>query len=185
MASLGPRRCYDRRRVAAAEPARRLIAHSHVEERIMSARIFPALLALFCVIASAASASESDVAQLIATDKRMQHAFVVRDVAALGEIFTDDYVIVLANGGERTKSMILADVASPDIRWEINESSGWNVKVHGNMAIVVATLHQKGIDHGKPFDSNVKFSDTYVREDGKWRNVHAHASQAVDVKPPG
>lgn len=134
--------------------------------------------------AFAASGTASDVDQLIATDKRMQHAFVDKNVAELREIFTDDYVIVLSNGAERTKAMILADVASPETRWEINETSGWEVKVHGDMAIVVATLHQKGVDHGKPFDSNVKFSDTYIRENGKWRNIHAHASRAVDVGAP-
>ena len=134
--------------------------------------------------AFAASGTASDVDQLIATDKRMQHAFVDKNVAELREIFTDDYVIVLSNGAERTKAMILADVASPETRWEINETSGWEVKVHGDMAIVVATLHQKGVDHGKPFDSNVKFSDTYIRENGKWRNVHAHASRAVDIGAP-
>lgn len=134
--------------------------------------------------AFAASGTASDVDQLIATDKRMQHAFVDKNVAELREIFTDDYVIVLSNGAERTKAMILADVASPETRWEINETSGWEVKVHGDMAIVVATLHQKGVDHGKPFDSNVKFSDTYIRENGKWRNIHAHASRAVDIGAP-
>jgi hypothetical protein len=114
----------------------------------------------------------------------MQHAFVDRDIAALDEIFTDNYTIVFSSGTERTKAMILADVTSPDIRWEINETSGWQVKVHGDMAIVVATLHQKGVDHGEPFDSNVKFSDTYIRENGKWRNIHAHASRALDVVKP-
>jgi len=59
------------------------------------------------------------------------------------------------------------------------------VRVHGDTAIVVATLHQKGVDHGQPFDSHVKFSDTYIRDHGRWRNVHAHASRAVDVKPAG
>ena len=28
----------------------------------------------------------------------------------------------------------------------------------------------------------MKFSDTYLRENGAWRNVHAHASKAVDVQ---
>ena len=139
------------------------------------------VIALALIAATDAYANDTD--DLIATDKRMQHAFVTRDVAALDEIFTDDYTIVLSSGAERTKAMILADVASPDTRWEINETSGWEVKVHGDMAIVVATLHQKGVDHGTPFDSNVKFSDTYVRDRGKWRNIHAHASKAVDVKP--
>lgn len=131
-----------------------------------------------------AAATMTDTEQLIATDKRMQRAFVDRDLATLRQIFTDDYMIVLWNGRERTKAEILADVASPETRWEINESSGWRVRVHGDTAIVVATLHQKGVDHGRPFDSNVKFSDTYVREHGVWRNVHAHASRAVDVVPP-
>lgn len=131
-----------------------------------------------------ATATMSDTEQLIATDKRMQHAFVDRDLATLRRIFTDDYILVLWNGTERTKAEVLADVASPEIRWEVNQSSGWRVRVHGDTAIVVATLHQKGVDHGRPFDSNVKFSDTYVREHGVWRNVHANASRAVDVLPP-
>jgi len=152
----------------------------------MYARIMIASLALLSVAAAqetTASATANEAEQLIATDKRMQRAFVDRDVAVLKEIFTDDYILVVSNGDERTKAMILAEVESPDVRWEVNESSGWAVRVHGNMAIVVATLHQKGVDHGEAFDSNVKFSDTYIRENGKWRNVHAHASRAVDIKP--
>ena len=149
----------------------------------MSAIRLAVVFALLCFAdaAAAAGAAADDVQQLIATDKRMQSAFVDRDVAALKEIFTDDYTIVLSSGAERTKAMILADVASPHNHWEINETSGWQVKVHGDTAVVVATLHQKGVDHGTPFDSNVKFSDTYIRDGGKWRNIHAHASKAVDV----
>jgi ketosteroid isomerase-like protein len=132
--------------------------------------------------ASDADATRCDVADLIAADRRMQRAFVERDLGTLRDIFTDDYVLVVSSGAERSKAMVLAEVASPDVRWEINESSGWIVRVHGDSAIVVATLHQKGTDHGEPFDSNVKFSDTWIREHGTWRNVHAHASLAVDVE---
>ena len=131
---------------------------------------------------TAANVSDRDVADLIATDQRMQQAFVTRDLAALRGIFTDDYVLVVSSGAERSKAMVLAEVESPQVRWEINRSSGWAVRVHGECAIVVATLHQKGIDHGKPFDSNVKYSDTWIRDQGRWRNVHAHASLAVDVR---
>jgi ketosteroid isomerase-like protein len=54
--------------------------------------------------------------------------------------------------------------------------------VHGDTGIVVALLHQKGVNKGQPFDYLVKFSDTYIREHGVWRNVHAHASHLPD--PP-
>ena len=144
------------------------------------ARTFAAALALG---AASSPAVADDAADLIATDKRMQRAFVDRDVAALEEIFTDDYVLVLWNGVERTKAEVLREVRDPENRWEVNETSGWQVRVHGDLAIVVATLHQKGMQGDQAFDSNVKFSDTYIRENGKWRNVHAHASKAVDVVP--
>jgi len=146
---------------------------------------FAASLGLVAAAGHAPAAASRDVSDLIATDQRMQRAFVERDLATLREIFTDDYVLVVSSGAERSKAMVLAEVASPDVRWEINESRGWVVRVHGDTAIVVATLHQKGVDHGKPFDSDVKFSDTYIRDHGRWRNVHAHASRAVDVKPAG
>lgn len=130
----------------------------------------------------AANAVDRDVADLIAADQRMQHAFVTRDLAALREIFTDDYVLVVSSGEERSRAVVLAEVDSPHVRWEINRSSGWVVRVHGDCAIVVATLHQKGVDNGKPFDSHVKYSDTWIRDHGRWRNVHAHASLAVDAR---
>jgi Domain of unknown function (DUF4440) len=134
----------------------------------------------------AAMAAESDYTdeqqQLIAVDKRMQRAFVDKDIAALDGILTDDYILVLSDGSERTKSEVLKDAKSPDSRWEVNDTSGCEVKIHGPVAIVVASLHQKGIDSSTAFDSNVRISDTYILEDGMWRNVHAHASRAVSVK---
>lgn len=144
-------------------------------------RTAAATVAGLALLVAAPAAVADDVADLIATDKRMQRAFVDRDIAALEEILTDDYVLVLWNGVERRKGEVIDSVRSPDTRWEVNETSGWQVRVHGDLAIVVATLHQKGVDHGEAFDSNVKFSDTYLRKNGKWRNVHAHASKSVPV----
>ena len=140
------------------------------------------LFASTAVAVAASNGADSDVADLIAADQCMQHAFVTRDLAALREIFTDDYVLVVSSGEERGKAMVLAEVESPQVRWEINRSSDWVVRIHGDCAIVVATLHQKGVDNGKPFDSNVKYSDTWIRDHGRWRNAHAHASLAVDVQ---
>ena len=37
------------------------------------------------------------------------------------------------------------------------------------------------VDHGQTFDSEVTFANTWIREYGSWRNMHAHASLAVDV----
>ena len=144
-----------------------------------------ALLPLLMMNSESAQATgASDVAQLIEIDKRQQRAFIDRDWGVLEEILTDDYVLVASNGTELTKEDILRNAAAPGTRWEINQTSDWKVRVHGDTAIVVATLHQKGTDGGEPFDSDVKFSDTYIRVHGQWRNVHAHACKlAAQPKP--
>jgi ketosteroid isomerase-like protein len=154
----------------------------------MFARTFVLAAAFAAVAAGSApafAAGPSDSDQLVAIDKRMQRAFVDRDVATLEKIITEDYVLVLPNGAERMRPEILADVASPDLRFEINESSAWEVRVHGDTGIVVALLHQKGTNKGQAFDHMVKFSDTYIRDHGVWRNVHAHASRIADPPKPG
>jgi len=152
--------------------------------RIDRRNYFIAALALWAANtpAFAAPGDAADIQALIDTDKRQQHAYVVRDWKALDEIFTDDYVLVLWNGTQRTKAEILKAAALPDSKWDINETSNWQVRVHGDLGIVVAELHQKGTSEGQAFDSVVKFSDTYIREHGKWRNVHAHASKSVPVE---
>jgi ketosteroid isomerase-like protein len=151
--------------------------------------MFARMLSLGATLVAAAAVTAPafgahDAEDLVSIDKRMQRAFVDRDVATLEKILTEDYVLVLPSGTERTRAPILADVASPDIVFEINESSGWEVRVHGDTGIVVALLHQKGTSHGQAFDHVVKFSDTYVREHGVWRNVHAHASRITEPPKP-
>jgi len=124
------------------------------------------------------AAEYTDVAQqLISVDQTMQKAFLTNDVATLDAIFTDDYVLINSKGVEQSKADVLREAGDPETHWDINESSGWHVRVHGAVAIVVAVLHQKGVDHGHPFDSRVRFSDTYILERGRWRNMHAHASR--------
>jgi ketosteroid isomerase-like protein len=126
-----------------------------------------------------AAADHAAVAELIAVDKAMQASFVTRDVAALARILSDDYLLLASNGNVYRKSDVLAKLRSPDSHWDVNETSDWNVHVHGDVAVVVATLHQKGSDQGEAFDSRVRFCDAYVREQGRWQNIHAFACRVV------
>ncbi len=136
------------------------------------------------LVASSAVAVDADVARVIEIDQRMQRAFVDRDQAALRDIFADDYVFVASTGEERDKQKVIADAASPDVQWEVNEARNPSVRVHGDTAILVSNLRQKGVDHGRPFERNVKLSSTWIRVGNDWRAVHAHASREVELLPP-
>jgi uncharacterized protein (TIGR02246 family) len=145
----------------------------------MRTLIARSLVALFVVGAGTvchAASHESDIAQLIALDRAMQRAVVDRDAKAFANFFTEDYVLVSTQGKLYKKADVVAEIISPDVKYDVNESSDVSVRVQGDTGLVIASLHQKGTDHGKPFDFHLRYTDTWVRTGGTWKNISAHAS---------
>ena len=51
------------------------------------------------------------------------------------------------------------------------------VRVHGATAVVTGKTHTKGISGGKPFDAQFQFTDTFVKDGGRWRLLAGHVSK--------
>jgi uncharacterized protein (TIGR02246 family) len=144
--------------------------------RTLIARFLVALLVVGAGTLCRAASRDSDIAQLTALDRAMQRAVVDRDAKTFATFFTDDYVLVSTSGKLYKKADVVAEITSPDVHYDINESSEVQVRVQGDTGLVVAALHQKGTDHGKPFDFHLRYTDTWVRQNGTWKNISAHAS---------
>ena len=50
-------------------------------------------------------------------------------------------------------------------------------RVHDDTAVVTGKTHTKGVSGGKPFDSQFQFTDTFVKDGGRWRLLASHASK--------
>jgi ketosteroid isomerase-like protein len=60
--------------------------------------------------------------------------------------------------------------------------SDLNIRIEGNTAIVTGIGWAKGKDaEGKPFEDKMRFTDTYVKRDGRWQ---AWAAQATMIPKP-
>ena len=115
--------------------------------------------------------------QLIALDKAMQRAVVDRDPVAFASFLTDDYVLVDSKGGMHGKAEVVAEITAKELKVEFNESSDVSVRIHGDTAVVIAVLQQRGHDHEKSYDVPVRFTDTWIRKGGKWLCLSGHASR--------
>jgi ketosteroid isomerase-like protein len=60
-------------------------------------------------------------------------------------------------------------------------NSDMRANVYGNAAVVTGILRMKGRGPGGPFDRRYRYTDTWVRLDGRWQAV---ASQDYLI-PPG
>lgn len=119
----------------------------------------------------------NEIAAVIAADRALQRAVLERDLAAFAVCLADDYRLVDSLGVLHDKSAVIAQLGDPEVRIVTYETQDPQIRVHGDVAVVIAVLQQRGIDHGKPYDAPVRFTDTWVRMDGRWVCLSGHASR--------
>jgi len=117
-----------------------------------------------------------DERTIVALDTEYQAAVQRNDVAAMDRLLADDFVLVTGKGRIYTKADLLREAAAKGMVYERQEDSNQTVRIWGNTAVVTALLWAKGMDHGKPFEYRLWFSDTYVRTASGWRYVFGQSS---------
>ena len=128
------------------------------------------------VLASHGAEAKNVEEELTRLDRAMQQAVVDRDPVAFGSFLTDDYVLVVSSSKIYGKSEVVADITNPDTLFSKNESSNLHIRVHKDTAMVIADLHQVFVRGGKPFDYWVRFTDTWIKVNGKWLCLSGHAT---------
>jgi ketosteroid isomerase-like protein len=73
-------------------------------------------------------------------------------------------------GALDSKAQTLESIRTGKIAYESLALSDLNVRVEGDVAVVTGINHVKGRDEqGKPFDRRVRFTDTFIKRDGRWQ----------------
>ena len=83
-------------------------------------------------------------------------------------MLTADYVETGADGDLVTKSEMLAGLRSGASKFEIFKVEDMKVHVHGDAAVVIGKGTVKGTLNGRPIDEQDRFTDTWVKHDGRW-----------------
>jgi ketosteroid isomerase-like protein len=115
---------------------------------------------------------------LIDIENKWVAALEKSDAAALDAIFADTYVDTDEQSHRSDKQAVLALLKSGDLRMESIKLSDMQVHVYGDAAVVTGSAAQAGNFQGHPLTVKIIFTDTFVRQDGKWRAVASHRSNA-------
>jgi len=116
---------------------------------------------------------------LLYLERDWNQAEMKQDAAWFERTLTDEFTGVDSRTGSPTnKVQNIADLkktttASADL-------SGLNVRMEGDTAVVTGLSHNKGKDDkGAAFDRRIRFTDVWVKRDGKWQVLSSHGT---DVK---
>jgi ketosteroid isomerase-like protein len=128
-------------------------------------------------LTSAAWAASAAEEQVMAVTQAACDAFRQRDLSALEQLLAPDFTLVGTDAEVQPRSQALAEVRAGEPRYEVFRNHDMTARVYGDAAVVQGITSLKGLAEGKPFAVDVRFTDTLIRSEGRWRIVVSHVTR--------
>lgn len=117
------------------------------------------------------SPESADKSLILALEGAWNQAELHHDANAAAAILADTFISVDHHGTLLNKSRYLADLKDRSFHPEEISNSDTSVYLYGDVAIVTSAYRTKGTDGGKPFAHHGRFTDTWIKKNGKWQCV--------------
>jgi uncharacterized protein (TIGR02246 family) len=147
------------------------------------------LLVASCGTSSARQAPPSTLSKAEAEVRRLERqwldAYEQNDADAMERIVADDFTITFPNGAMQTKLQIMSMVKSPRRPGQPRMkfyTEGVQSRVYGDTVILLGRVVTEYERDGKPAKEQSRYTDTYVRRNGRWQVVASHLSNVEEPK---
>jgi ketosteroid isomerase-like protein len=134
---------------------------------------------------STSSGAGSAEADLLKLEREWLDAYMKRDVAALERIEADDFNLTYSTGDVITKAQELANLKSsaagnPAFKLSTEDTK---VRLYGDSAVLTGVLIQQTTDNGKEMAVRMRYTDVWVKRNGRWQVVAAQLTKMPDQTP--
>jgi hypothetical protein len=131
---------------------------------------------LVCSGSLAADAPSREEALVMQVTQDACVAFLEADLAAAEALLAPGFTLVNSQAVVQSREEVLAEIRNRDPVYEVFRNHSMTARVFGDAAIVqgITTVKGKSGEHG--FDVNVRFTDTLIRDKGKWRLIVSHVT---------
>ena len=121
------------------------------------------------------SRSEQEVRKL---ERSWLDAYEKRDVEAMNAIVADDFTITFTDGSIQTKPQIIESLKRPGGSSSKFVTESVQSRMYGDTVILIGLVISEWKQDGKPMTDRSRYTDTYVKRNGKWQVVASHLSNA-------
>ena len=123
---------------------------------------------------------QNDEQQILALHEAGDRALMSADVAALAQIFADDYVQYNESGKAFTKDDVLNNFRTGAIRYPLIVSTARKIRIFGDTAVVHGSESDEVESDGKRFSVRYVYLDVLRKQNDEWKLV---ASQLARPMP--
>lgn len=120
------------------------------------------------------SPSEQEVRKL---ERAWLDAYEKRDVAAMNTIVADDFTITFSDGSMQTKPQIIESLKRPGGSSSKFYTEDVRSRQYGDTVILIGLVVSEWKQNDKPMIDRSRYTDTYVKRNGRWQVVASHLSK--------
>lgn len=114
--------------------------------------------------------------ELLKLEQDWTNANLKADAAVLEHILADDYTWINPDGVLRTKAQNIALIKSGELVIPSMVTDDMKVRIYGDAAVVTGRNTFKATLEGKEINGQERWTDTWIKRDGRWRCVATHNS---------
>ena len=126
------------------------------------------------------SAEDHTKAELMQLERDIGRANVERDAAFFERVEADEFVFTDSSGGLTTKKEDVDGVRkppNPDVKLLAYDVDDMQVRLYGEAAVVTGRVTTKQNVKGEERTGRSRFTDVFVKRDGRWQLVAGHSSR--------
>jgi ketosteroid isomerase-like protein len=112
-----------------------------------------------------------DVATLTHLSDAWDKAIVRKDEKAIADNMAEDFRMIDGRGDVSAKKAFVADLIDPKLAIDPYTVEEFSVRLYGDTALLSGRTHMTGQYDAKPFTSDYRYIDIYVRKGGAWKIV--------------
>ncbi len=112
--------------------------------------------------------AEGDETKIIALENLWNQMQINHDAEAMGKMLDSDFVLTDYDGTVMSKGQFLASVRDTSNQLTVEVSTDMKLHRHGDTVIVVGATREKGMEKGKLYTHQGRFTDTWIKKDGQW-----------------
>lgn len=130
------------------------------------------------------SKAEEEVRRL---ERQWLDAYEQNDADAMERIVADDFTITFPNGAMQTKPQLMVMIKSPRRAGQPRTrfyTEGVHSRAYGDTVILLGRVVSEYERDGKTVKDQSRYTDTYVRRNGRWQVVASHLSNVEEPKGP-
>ena len=128
-----------------------------------------------------AASLDPNSAAVLQAEVALNNAVAAHDVKTIASMLTDDYTLGFANGKLYDRDTFLKVVADASFVVTQNRARDEAVRFYGpDVAVVTGILDTRGTYGGQSISVTERFTDTWYRSGGTWRQAAGQAAKTTD-----